>query len=155
MFCELSFSRRAWNAAFMQVPGLRSPKEQVEGIVYFGRMVDKIRLHQAGRLPEEYQANLGSGFDGRCVHFLRISYPTLADRVAEGRTDEELLEWSFAEGRKPDEEEIEVWNEFMRKRGWNDEATPTLVKRKAEGGFQNRDDIQTFFQFIDADEGRF
>ena len=35
------------------VPGLRSPREEVEGLVYFGRMVDKLRLEQAGQLPAE------------------------------------------------------------------------------------------------------
>ncbi len=117
-------------------------------------MIDKIRLHQAGKLPADYIPNLGSGFDERCVHFLRISYSELADRVAEGRTDSELLTWAYSEGHHPDEEEIEVWSEFMRKRGWNDEATPMLIQRKAGANLSHRDDIQTFFGFIDADEGR-
>jgi hypothetical protein len=55
---------------------------------------------------------------------------------------------------KPSEEEILIWNEFMRKRGWNDEATETLNRRKGEGGFSQRHDIQTMFDYIDADEGR-
>ena len=42
----------------------------------------------------------------------------------------------------------------MRKLGWNDEVTETLKRRKKEGGFEDRSDIQTMFQFIDADEGR-
>jgi len=33
------------------VPGLRSPYVKVGRLVYFGRMLDKIRLHAAGRLP--------------------------------------------------------------------------------------------------------
>lgn len=138
------------------IPGLRSPAETIGGVVYFGRMVDKIRLHLAGKLPDDYQANLGKGFDGRCVHFLRVSYQRLVDRVAEGETsdDEALLQWALNEGRHPDEEEIEVWNEFMRKRGWKDEASEILAKRKKEGGFSDRADIETMFQFIDADEGR-
>ena len=36
------------------VPGLRSPREEVEGLVYFGRMVDKLRLALAGKLPKDY-----------------------------------------------------------------------------------------------------
>ncbi len=32
------------------VPGLRSPYAKVGRLVYFGRMLDKIRLHAAGRL---------------------------------------------------------------------------------------------------------
>lgn len=33
------------------VSGLRSPSDQVKGLVYFGRMLDKIRLTAAGQLP--------------------------------------------------------------------------------------------------------
>ena len=54
--------------------GLRSPFIKVGGFVYFGRMLDKIRLHAKSSLPEDYQANLGKGFDERCVQFLRIDY---------------------------------------------------------------------------------
>jgi hypothetical protein len=42
----------------------------------------------------------------------------------------------------------------MRKLGWNDEVTETLKRRKKEGDLEDRSDIQTMFQFIDADEGR-
>jgi gluconokinase len=35
----------------MNVTGLRSPHDKTGGIVYFGRMIDKIRLHAEGRLP--------------------------------------------------------------------------------------------------------
>lgn len=138
----------------MEIKNLRSPYAQVGGIVYFGRMIDKIRLHAAGQLPTDYQPNLGSGFDGRCVNFLFVEYPALVERVKQGGTDEEILNWCFAQTRKPTPEEIEVWNEFMRKRGWNDEASPMLQRRLREGGFEDRTDIQTFFDFIDLDEGR-
>ena len=137
------------------VPGLRSPAAQVGGLVYFGRMVDKIRLHHDGQLPAEYVSNLGTGFDERCVHFLRVSYRHLVDRVhSSNHADEQLLAWALTEGRHPDEQEIEVWNEFMRKRGWKDTASDLLVRRKQENGLADRSDIETFFQFIDADEGR-
>lgn len=135
--------------------GLRSPADLVGGLVYFGRLIDKIRLHHAGKLPPDYVPNLGSGFDGRCVRFLRVSYPALVDRVnGVNHSDAQLLDWALTEGRHPDEEEIEVWNEFMRKRGWQDSGSETLAKRKLDGGFADRADIETFFQFIDADEGR-
>ena len=137
------------------VPGLRSPADQVGGLVYFGRMIDKIRLHHAGQLPADYVPNLGGGFDERCVHFLRVSYRALVDRVGSvPHSDQSLLDWALVEGRHPDEEEIEVWNEFMRKRGWKDEGSETLAKRKRDNGLADRADIETFFQFIDADEGR-
>jgi gluconokinase len=117
-------------------------------------MLDKIRLHATGKLPHDYHANLGGGFDGRAASFLWIEYPALVERVKQGGTDGEILEWAFAQGHQPSVEEIEIWNDFMRKRGWNDESSERLVMRKRESGLENRDDVQTFFDYIDADEGR-
>lgn len=138
----------------MNVPNLRSPYSKVGELHYFGRMLDKIRLHAANQLPADYQPNLGGGFDARCVNLLGISYPALVERVKQGGSDEELLEWAASNGRRPGAEDIEIWNEFMRKRGWNDEATSILQRRLAEGGFSDRSDIQTMFDYIDLDEGR-
>ena len=47
-----------------------------------------------------------------------------------------------------------IWNEFMRKRGWNDEISTILAQRKIEAGMAGRSEIRTMFEFIDADEGR-
>ena len=138
----------------MPIPGLRSPADRVGPLVYFGRMIDKIRLHHAGQLPADYHANLGEGFDKSCVSLLGISYPDLVTRVKAGGSDEEIFQWCRSKGRPLTEQDIYVWNEFMRKRGWNDEVSARLVQRKGEAGFPQRDDIQTFFDFIDADEGR-
>ena len=138
----------------MNVPSLRSPYVKVGGIHYLARLFDKIRLHAAHQLPAEYHAKLGTGFDGRALSFLWIEYPALVERVKQGGTDDEILEWAFTQGRRPSAEEVEVWNEFMRKRGWNDEATERLGQRKSESSVGARTDIETFFDYIDADEGR-
>ena len=138
----------------MAYVALRSPSEKVGGLFYFGRMLDKIRLRAEGELPSAYHANLGTGFDEKCVNFLAVDYAELVDRVKQGGTDHEILDWCFAVGRKPTEDDIYVWNEFMRKRGWNDDVSEMVVRRKAEAGMIDRSDIQTSFQFIDADEGR-
>lgn len=50
-------------------PGLRSPREEVEGLVYFGRMVDKIRLEQAGKLPRIIRRIWEKVLTGRAVNF--------------------------------------------------------------------------------------
>ena len=110
--------------------------------------------HAKGELPLDYHANLGTGFDEKCVKFLRVDYDELVERVKKGGTDQEILDWCFTVGRKPTEDDVYVWNEFMRKRGWNDEVSEMVVRRKAEAGMTDRSDIQTSFQFIDADEGR-
>jgi len=133
---------------------LRSPSEKVDGLFYFGRMLDKIRLHAKDELPSDYHANLGKGFDDKCVKFLQVSYDDLVEQVKKGGTDDEILQWCFSLGRRPSESDIYVWNEFMRKRGWDDEVSEILERRKAEARMSDRSDIKTSFQFIDADEGR-
>ena len=122
----------------MSQVALRSPSEKVGGLFYFGRVLDKIRVHAKGDLPSDYQANLGKGFDEKCVRFLRVSYDQLVERVKKGGTDEEILQWCFSVGRKPSEDDLYVWNEFMRKRGWNDEVSDILKRRKAEAGMSGR-----------------
>jgi uncharacterized protein DUF5069 len=134
--------------------GIRSPSAKVGGIVYFGRMLDKIRVHDKNELPADYRGNLGRGFDEFCAKFLHMQYHDIVRRVREGGTDEEILWWCFDKGRRPSDTEIYVWNEFMRKRGWNDEITETLKRRKKEAGMAGRSEIDTMFAFIDADEGR-
>lgn len=133
---------------------VRSPAARMGGLVYFGRMLDKIRVHAKGALPEEYQPNLGKGFDAKCCAFLHIDYAELAARVKEGASDDDMLAWALTTGRHPNEDEITMWNEFMRKYGWRDQASEILTRRKREGGMADRAEIETMFQFIDADEGR-
>jgi len=131
-----------------------SPYEKTGGIVYFPRMAEKIRQFAAGTLHPDLHENLGKGFDRRCCNFLRVSYEALAGEIRNGASDGSALEWAFAQGRQPSEEEIEIWNEFMRKRGWNDIASEIVIKRKAQSGLADRDDVVTMFDYIDADEGR-
>lgn len=132
----------------------RSPGDKVGEVVYFGRMVDKIRLMASGDLHPDLHNNLGKGFDGLCLRFLGVTYDDLANAVRGGLADEAALEWAFQHGRQRDSYEIEVWNEYLRKWGWNDGGTEILDRRKKEGGFENREEIRTMFNYIDADEGR-
>lgn len=132
----------------------RSPYDREGGLLYFPRLVGKVRMHQAGELPADYLANLGAGFDLRCCEFLRVDYDTLAAKVREGGSDEALLEWCFATGRRPEESEIFMWNEFLRKCGWNDHLSVRLQTRLEGLGMTGRADIQTLFDLIEVDEGR-
>jgi gluconokinase len=134
--------------------GLRSPHVKTRGLAYFARMLDKIQAEARGELPEEYRANLGRGFDANCLNFLRIDYGRIIERVKQGGSDEEILDWCYDQGRRPSDEDIYVWNEFMRKRGWNDEISDVLKRRKKESGMAVRSEIETMFDYIDADEAR-
>ncbi len=134
---------------------IRSPRHETGGIVVFARVLDKIRLHAAGDLPEGYTVGPVAGkrtFDDRVCAFLGVDFRELAARTLEGGSDDEVLEWCFENGGRPDAERIEVWNAFLSKRGWRDAGTPGFEKSKAEEGFGDRADILTFFDLIDAEE---
>ena len=136
------------------VPGLRSPYAKVGRLVYFGRMLDKLRLHAAHALPADYIQNLAQGFDARCCSFLRIPYDALRERTLAGDLpDAALLAWAEQRGGLHSDEECEIWNSFMMKRGWRDIAGEILAKRIAESKLEGRP-IQTMFDYLDFDEGR-
>jgi hypothetical protein len=129
---------------------------ETKGLIYFARMLDKIRLHAAGRLAPEYFVGVEDPtfFDARCTRFLGVNYDALVGRTLKGGSDEEILEWCFERGRKPGEEEIAIWNAFLIKRGWRDAASTDLQAAKERSGFGNRDDIQTWVDLHDSEEGR-
>ena len=139
------------------VSGLLSPYDQTGGMVYFARMLSKIRLHAKGELPQEYVDFLGpceNSFDWRCSLFLGVDYDSIVERTLQGGSDEEVLEWAFQHGRGPTVQDIQLWNGFMTKRGWKDEASDRLRFRCEEAGFGPELGIETMFQFLDIDEGR-
>ncbi len=117
-------------------------------------MLGKIRLQAQGRLWEDLQTNLGKGMDAWITGFLHVNYDDLKVRVLDGGSDEEILAWCEANGRPLNDSDRLVWNAFASKLGWNDHVSAILVKRKAEAGLADRDDIQTMPHYIDVDEGR-
>lgn len=136
----------------MHIEGLRSPYDQVGGLVFFGRMLDKARLHEDGKLPSDY--NRGFGLDSRVCTFLQLDYERIVEQAIAGADDDTVLEWCFLNGRRPTDEEILIFNAFMTKRGWRDEQSEDIRQRKIALGLEDRDDIQTCFDIHDADEGR-
>ena len=130
--------------------------KKTKGLIYFARMLDKIRLHAEGKLAAGYFVGVEDPtfFDARCTRFLGVNYDELAKRTLQGGSDEEILEWCFSHGRRPSEEEIEIWNAFLVKRGWRDEGSSDLAEAKKRNGWKNRHDIQTWVDLHDAEEGR-
>jgi hypothetical protein len=117
-------------------------------------MLDKIRRLARAELPPEYVEDFERDCDQKCATFLGVSYDLLVNYVNEGLTDQAILQSCFGMGHRPSEGEIHMWNEFMRKRGWNDELSRTLEDQKKKRAMLSRSEIQTLFQFIDADSGR-
>ncbi len=134
-----------------------SPYLKAGEMVYLPRMFDKMRLHLSGDLPEDYHELRGKGMDGRACSYLRVEYDDVLAGVRNGMTDEELARWCFEKGRSVNDVDILIWNDFMTKRGCHEAdtaVTELLEKFKRESGLSDRDDIQTFFDYFEADEGR-
>jgi len=76
-------------------------------------------------------------------------------KVLSGLADTEVLEWSFANGRRLTAEEILIYNSFMSKRGWRDDETdafiPDMIKQY---GLPDDGRVITDFDLIEIDEGR-
>lgn len=141
----------------MKNPPFRSPGERVGGVVHFGRMLDKIRLHLRGELPAEYQPNFGLsiGLDGTLCGFLGIEHADLIERVRAGGTDEEILAWCYTRGTRLNPVQKRVWNEFARKLGWNDRVTDFLNRVRAEDNSTAATaHLLTAFELMDYREGR-
>jgi len=139
------------------VPGLRSCYDKVGRLVYFGRMLDKIRLHATGRLPADYMANLGDSqfyvLDGRCCRFLGIQYADLRERVLAGGADDAILAWAHVHGTPRTDEECHMFNRFILKLGWRDERSSVLPQRIRDAGLTGKP-IETLVDHIEYDEGR-
>ena len=124
------------------------------GLYYFARMLDKIRKHARGDLHPEHHEFLAKGFDGRMCHFLGIAYDAVRTRTLAGGSDEEIFAWTQQHGRRITDVDVLIWNGFAAKRGWRDDATPTLEKQKTDSGLAHRADLMTFFDYYEVDEGR-
>ncbi len=134
-----------------------SDYKKTGGLVYFARMLDKIRLKAADELPPDYFVGVKDDptfFDARCTGFLRIDYDKLVARTLAGGSDSEILEWCFQEGRKPREEEIEIWNAFLLKRGWRDSSSADLGEARKRNEWADRADFKTWVDLHDVEEGR-
>lgn len=138
------------------VEGLRSPYDKnAGGLHHLGRMLDKMRLKRAGRLPEDFHRNYGLsvGLDGHLCGFLDVKFEDIEARVAQGGTDGEIAEWVFARGLRPNRQQTQVWNDFIRKLGWNDRTSSFVAKVKAESGL-GAHPAATICELIELDEGR-
>ena len=132
-----------------------SPKLEIDGLIYFPRLCDKIRLMADGQLSEDYHANLGGGMDLWICQFLGVDYDDLAEVVRSGACDSDALAWARENGTDRPDCEAAWWNAYMRTRGFRDDLSERLAARIEESGFGERTDILTFMDYIDADEGRF
>ncbi len=132
----------------------RSPRETMAGWVHLPRFIDKIRLHLAGKLPADYQENFTKGFDGAWLQAAGVTALQLIEVVKASICDGQVCGWVTGNVKKTDAEK-NAFNQHVLNRGRDtDEMKARLKWRKEQVGLAERDDIQTFVDFIDADEKR-
>ena len=126
----------------------------MSGWIYLPRFVDKIRLKLAGKLHPDYQENFTGGFDGMWLEAAGVEADTFIDAVKNTITDGQVADWVRINIKKSPEDMQAFRDRILSHGSQNDELKARLQWRKEEAGFATRDDIQTFVDFIDADEKR-
>jgi len=131
----------------------RSPYERLGGYVHLPRLIDKARLHRKGLLDGYNYKTIG--FDKHLLAFLKLD-PDAFEEVA-NRLDDDAAVFEGVEknGVQHTPDEIEDWNHAMITR-----HPDTAVKKARflhflkEAGGEDRQDIRTYFDLIEFDEGR-
>jgi hypothetical protein len=132
----------------------RSPRETMAGWVYLPRFIDKIRLHLAGKLHKDYQDNFTKGFDGSWLKASGVTAEQMIEVVKNSITDGQVADWVAKNVKKSDAQKAE-FNNFILNRGRDaDDVRERLKMRLKEAGLEHRKEIDTFVDFIDADEKR-
>jgi hypothetical protein len=137
----------------------RSPKEEVNGLCHLGRLIDKIRMRNAG-LIQDYNY-LTIGFDKYLLDKLEIQGTDFEKRVMEGGTDEEIANWVKANSKALTDEEKAQWNEMVLTFGPKAEMAQKAFDRNKSALAQKRgvsveelSHITTWFGLIEHDEDR-
>lgn len=133
----------------------RSPRETMCGWMHLPRFIDKIRLHAAGKLHPDYQANFCKGFDGLWLETAGVEATQFIEMVNHTITDGQVCDWVFQNVKKPESVKTAHRERMMNYPKKDDpEMQARLKMRKEQAGLTHREDVQTFVDFIDADEKR-
>lgn len=137
----------------------RSPKIRLGNIAHLGRIIDKVRLRQAGQI-QDYNY-LTVGFDRYLLDFLELDASVFEQRVRDGGTDTELLDWVRAHMKSRTQEEIAQWNERIETSGPMDEAGKARFQQRLENVARKRGvpisalpQVTTWADMIELDEDR-
>ncbi|MFP6887696.1 MAG: DUF5069 domain-containing protein [Opitutales bacterium] len=122
------------------------------GLLHLPRFLAKIRKHLAGELPRSYQRNFTKGFDGfLCLHLGVDPQDVLA--VVRDSSDEVDVERRLAE-LLPNDLRVHEWNRKLVQMGMSDMAKDKLQEVKADMDAGDREDLLSFADIIELDEGR-
>jgi len=130
----------------------RSPFDMMAGIVMLPRTLDKCKAYNASTLGE-YHYNCP--LDQPMLAFLGISDKEFAEKVKENPEDEAIEVWAKERLSGKSKEEIEKFNNQMRHSHPDDEEDKQWIEDEKKRLGKERETYYTWFDNIDADEGRF
>ena len=132
----------------------RSVREVMCGWVHLPRFIDKVRLHLAGKLHPDYQANFGKGFDGLWLEAAGVKLEDFIEVVRNSITDGQVADWVRQNVKASEQEKARLNNYILNRGSDNAESAARLEQRKKDCNLAHRTDVKTFVDFIDADEKR-
>ncbi|MBI3853506.1 MAG: DUF5069 domain-containing protein [Verrucomicrobia bacterium] len=140
------------------VSNIRSPLEKLAGCNHLARFTDKIRLHLAGKLPEDYQMPLfhERGVDGFFMRHFGLTKEELLEAVQHSNYDDDKMVAWFETRIGNDEQKKKSWNELSVSLGKPGQPMhDTLAWARKKYNFQCDDpNIDSVFKTIEWDEGR-
>ena len=114
----------------MRAPYPRSPKIRLGNIAHLGRMIDKVRLRQAGQIPDYNYLTVG--FDRYLLDFLELDTSAFEQNVRDGGTDQDILDWVRAQMTTRTPEELAGWNERIEASGPMDDTAKSRFQQRLE-----------------------
>lgn len=137
----------------------RSPKVLLGGIAHLGRFIDKVRLRHAGKIQDYNYITVG--FDKYLIDFLQIDVKAFEQLVLTGESDDELLAWVKANGRKLSTQEVSQWTNGLLARSPDDDAARLRFQGRVQAIATKRGvlmtslpPVTTWADVIELDEGR-
>ena len=129
----------------------RSPYEKVGGYMMLGRTIDKAHATLQGLLGEYmYDCPL----DKRLFGFLGISAHQLLELVENSENDEDVADSLKTIQVERNTEEIKQFNDQILESGPNDDESQVYFERLRQKHAPDRPDISSWFDIIEAEEGR-
>ena len=132
---------------------MRSPYDRLGGYVHLPRLIDKARLHRQGLLNGYNYKTVG--FDKHLLAFLKLDPEAFEEAANRLEDDPAILEWVLQNGVTHSPEAVDEWNQAMIAR------YPDTPEKRArfthflnEAGGEGRQDVRTYFDLIEFDEGR-
>jgi hypothetical protein len=131
----------------------RSPNDKLAGLVSLKRTIDKSKANDEGHLGEYHY---DCPHDKPLFAFLGTNAEEFGAKVRELKTDEAISKWVEQNGLKgKSPEEIEAFN--VARRRWHPDPGSegeTFFKQTLAKVAPDRNDIETWFDLLDLDEGR-